>query len=39
VIKSGNYIFGGYTEQEWKGKIRTSVSKTRFPLEEIFPDL
>jgi len=20
VIKSGNYIFGGYTEQEWKGK-------------------
>ena len=30
VIKSGNYIFGGYTEQEWKGKIKTSVSKTRF---------
>ena len=25
VIKSGNYIFGGYTEQEWKGKIRTSL--------------
>ena len=20
VIKSGNYIFGGYTEHEWKGK-------------------
>ena len=20
VVKSGNYIFGGYTEQEWKGK-------------------
>ena len=38
VIKSGNCIFGGYTEQEWKGKIKTSVSKTRFKLEEIFPD-
>ena len=25
VIKSGNYIFGGYTEHEWKGKIRTSL--------------
>ena len=20
VVKSGNYIFGGYTEHEWKGK-------------------
>ena len=25
VMRSGNYIFGGYTEHEWKGKIRTSL--------------
>ena len=36
VIKSGNYIFGGYTEKEWKGKIWTSISKT---LEEVFTNL
>ena len=23
VIKSGNYIFGGYSEGEWDGKILT----------------
>ena len=26
VVKSGIYIFGGYTEKEWKGKIWISVS-------------
>ena len=40
VVKSGNYIFGGYTEKEWKGKIWTSVSKTMFPpVEEVFTNL
>jgi len=39
VVKSGNYIFGGYTEQDWKGKIRTAVCKIRFKLEEKFPAL
>jgi len=39
VVKSGNYIFGGYTEQEWKGIIRTSVCTIRFKLEEKFPSL
>ena len=38
VIKSENYIFGGYTEQEWKGKIKPLSLKTRFTLEEIFSD-
>jgi len=28
VVKSGNYIFGGYTDQSWDGK---SYSKNRFP--------
>ena len=38
VIRSENYIFGGYTEQEWTGKAKPLSLKTRFTLEEIFPD-
>ena len=39
LVKAGNYIFGGYTDQTWQGKNFTKGHKTTIDLDKIFKEI
>ena len=39
LVKVGNYIFGGCTDQTWQGKNFTKGHKTTIDLHKIFEDI
>ena len=39
LVKVGNYIFGGYTDQTWKGKNLTKGRKTTIAIDKIFEEM
>ena len=39
LVKVGNYIFGGYTDQTWQGKNFTKVRKTTIAIDKIFEEM
>ena len=39
LVKVGNYIFGGYTDQTWQGKNFTKGRKTTIAIDKIFEEM
>ena len=39
LVKVGNYIFGGYTDQTWQSKNFTKGHKTAIDLDNIFKEI
>ena len=39
LVKVGNYIFGGYTDQTWQSKNFTKGRKTTIAIDKIFEEM